>query len=237
MLAAMYWGKFMKSSLLVGLSLAPLLASPIVAADLPTKAKVPPPPALYNWTGCYGGGHFGALFEERDWGPLGSDDGTGLVVGGQLGCNYQISTWVFGIQGDAAWSDTSGTHPDQVNAGLTDQSKIDLLSSVTGRFGYAWDRLLTYAKAGGAWTRDKYDILFPDTSTFATASETRSGWTVGGGFEYAITNNLSMFFEYNYYDFGTRTVGLTSVTGSSQLVDIRERDSLVKVGANWKFNW
>jgi outer membrane immunogenic protein len=112
-----------------------------------------------------------------------------------------------------------------------------LLSSVTGRFGYAWDRLLTYAKAGGAWTHDRYDILFPDTATFATSSETRSGWTVGGGFEYAITNNLSMFFEYDYYDFGTRTVGLTSGTGSSQLVDIRERDSLVKVGANWKFNW
>jgi hypothetical protein len=45
-----------------------------------------------------------------------------------------------GIQGDAAWSDTSGTHPEQVNGGLTDQSKIDLLSSVTGRLGYAWDR-------------------------------------------------------------------------------------------------
>jgi outer membrane immunogenic protein len=82
-----------------------------------------------------------------------SNDDTGLVVGGQLGCNYQISTWVFGIQGDAAWLDTSGTHLDQVSARLTDRSKIDLLSSVTGRFGYAWDRLLTYAKAGGAWTQ------------------------------------------------------------------------------------
>src|SRR5215475_2677418 len=92
-------GEFMKSSLLVGLSVAPLLTSPIVAADLPTKAKVPPP-ALYNWTGCYGGGHFGSLFEQQDWGALGSDSGPGLVVGGQLGCNYQISTWVFGIQGD-----------------------------------------------------------------------------------------------------------------------------------------
>jgi outer membrane immunogenic protein len=85
--------------------------------------------------------------------------------------------------------------------------------------------------------RNKYDILFPDNTTFATASETRSGWTVGGGFEYAITYNLSMFFEYNYYDFGSRTVGLTSVSGSSQIGDVRERESLVKVGANWKFNW
>jgi outer membrane immunogenic protein len=223
----------MKRLLLVSLGLVPLFASPIMAADLPVKSKAPPPPLVYNWSGCYGGGHFGSLFEQKDWGAFGSNDGTGLVVGGQLGCNYQISTWVFGIQGDVAWSDTSGTHADQVNVGLTDQSKVQWLSSVTGRFGYAWDRLLTYAKGGGAWTHDKYDILFPDNSTFASASETRSGWTVGAGFEYAITNNLSMFFEYNYYDFGTKTVGFTS----GQLVDIRERESLVKVGANWKFGW
>lgn len=222
----------MKSCVLVGLCLVPLFASPVIAADLPVKTKAPPPPALYNWTGCYGGGHFGSLFEQSDWAALGSHDGTGLLVGGQFGCNYQISTWVFGIQGDAAWSDHSGTHADQVNVGLTDQSKIDVLSSVTGRFGYAWDRLLTYAKAGGAWTHEKYDILFPDNSTFAAASETRSGWTVGGGFEYAITDHLSMFFEYNYYDFGTKTISFTS---ASQSVDIRDRDNVVKVGANWKF--
>jgi len=132
---------------------------------------------------------------------------------------------------DIDWSDASGTHVDQVSGG-TDQSKINSLSSVTGRVGYAWDRLLTYAKGGGAWTHDKYEIF--DSTTFLTASETRSGWTVGGGFEYAIISNLSMFFEYNFYDFGTRTVGFT---GSPQLVDIRERESVVKVGANWKFGW
>jgi len=151
--------------------------------------------------------------------------------------------WVVAIQGDIAWADTSGSHADQVNVdpatglALTDQSKIDLLSSVTGRVGYAWDRLLTYAKGGGAWTHDKYEILNNSNVTFATASETRSGWTVGGGFEYAITNNLSMFFEYNYYDLGTRTVSFTSTAGLSQSVGIRERESFVKVGANWKFCW
>jgi outer membrane immunogenic protein len=226
----------MKSSLLVSFGLVPLFASPSMAADLPVKAPALKAAPLYNWTGCYAGANFGSLFAQKDWGALGSHDETGLLVGGQLGCNYQISTWVFGIQGDIAWSDTSGTNLDQVSA-LTNQSKIDSLSSVTGRVGYAWDRLLTYAKAGGAWTHDKYDILFPDNTTFATASETRSGWTVGGGFEYAITNNLSMFFEYDFYDFGTRTIGFTTVAGSPQLVDIRERESAVKVGANWKFSW
>jgi hypothetical protein len=44
------------------------------------------------------GGRFGNLFEQRDWGALGANDGTGLVAGGQVGCNYQISTWAFGIE-------------------------------------------------------------------------------------------------------------------------------------------
>jgi outer membrane immunogenic protein len=93
-------------------------------------------------------------------------------------------------------------------------------------------RLLAYGKAGGAWTHENYNIEFADTATFATASDTRSGWTAGGGFEYAITGNLSMFFEYNYYDFGTQTISFAPAAGSS---DIRERDSVVKVGVNWKF--
>jgi outer membrane immunogenic protein len=219
----------MKSSLLVSFGLVPLFAGPIMAADLPVKAPLRAPLAPYSWTGCYVGANFGSLFAQKDWGVLGSHDETGLLAGGQLGCNYQVSTWVFGVQGDIDWSDASGTHVDP--SGGTNQSKINSLSSVTGRVGYAWDRLLTYAKGGGAWTHDKYEIF--DSTTFSTASETRSGWTVGGGFEYAVTNNLSMFFEYNFYDFGTRTIGFTS----SQLVDIRERESAVKVGANWKFGW
>jgi outer membrane immunogenic protein len=227
----------MKSSLLLSLGLVPLFASPILAADLPIKAMAPL--ALYNWTGCYAGAHFGSLFAQKDWGAFGSHDETGLVVGGQLGCNYQISTWVLGVQGDMAWSDASGTNVDQVSTlGLTDRSKIDSLSSVTGRVGYAWGRLLTYVKGGGAWTHDKYDTFFTaDNTTFSTANETRGGWTVGGGFEYAVVSNLSMFFEYDFYDFGTRTIGFTTVTGLPQSVDIRERESVVKVGANWKFAW
>jgi outer membrane immunogenic protein len=220
----------MKRSVLVGLGLIPFFASSVMAADLAVKAPVAKLSPIYNWTGCYAGAHFGSLFVQQDWAGLGADHDTGLVVGGQLGCNYQISTWVFGIQGDAAWSDATGTHTDQVS-GLTDQWKTDSLASVTGRLGYAWDRLLAYGKGGGAWKHVKYD------NGVTTPSETRDGWTVGGGFEYAITNNVTMFFEYDFYDFGTRTVGFTSAAGLPQSVDIRDHDSVVKVGGNWKFNW
>src|SRR6516225_2241867 len=90
------------------------------AADLAVKAPAVKTLAPYNWTGCYGGVHFGSVFVQQDWGPLGSGDDTGLVLGGQAGCNYQISSWVFGVQGDLAWSDASGTHTNQLS-GLTDE--------------------------------------------------------------------------------------------------------------------
>jgi outer membrane immunogenic protein len=220
-------GKVMKSSLLAGLGLVSLFAGPVMAADLlPTKAPPAKVTPIYNWTGCYAGVHFGSVWVQQDWGAFGSDDDSGLLLGGQLGCNYQVSTWVFGVQGDAAWSNASGTHTDNIS-GLTDEWKKDMISSVTGRFGYAWDRLLAYGKGGAAWTHDRYD------NSFAIATETRDGWTVGGGFEYAITNHVTMFFEYDYYDFGTRTVDFATPGP----IDIRDRESIVKVGGNWKFGW
>jgi len=222
----------MTRSILAGIGLIPLFAGAVMAADLPVKAPAAKVSPAYSWTGCYAGLHFGSLWTQSDWGALGSDDDAGgLLVGGQLGCNYQVSNWVFGLQGDAAWSDGSGTHSDPSGSGLTDEWKTNSLASVTGRFGYAWGRLLSYGKAGEAWKHSKYDV------GFAAKSDWNNGWTVGGGFEYAVTNNFSMLFEYNYYDFGSRTVGLAAGPGVPEMADIHDRSSVVKVGANYKFNW
>jgi outer membrane immunogenic protein len=220
----------MKNSVLAGLGLVSLFAGPVMAADLPAKAPYVKASPVYSWTGCYAGVHFGSLFVQQDWGAFGADDDGGLTLGGQAGCNYQISTWVFGVQGDVAWSDASGTHSDNVSQ-LTDEWKKNMIGSMTGRFGYAWDRLLAYGKGGAAWTHNRYD------NSFSTVSANRDGWTVGAGLEYAITNHVSMFFEYDFYDFGTRTAGLNNAAGGPLPVDIRDRESLIKVGGNWKFGW
>jgi outer membrane autotransporter protein len=36
-----------------------------------------------------------------------------------------------------------------------------------------------------------------------SVSSTRTGWTVGGGIDYAVTNNWSIFAEYRYTNFGS----------------------------------
>ena len=86
----------------------------------------------------------------------------------------------------------------------------DPLASVTGRIGYAWDRFLGYVKLGGAFQRSTYSLLVAGL-TGATASETRFGWTAGIGGEYAFLDWLTVFVEYDYYDFGTKTSALQHV--------------------------
>lgn len=219
---------------------------PASAADMAVKAP-PAAPETYSWTGCYVGGNFGTIFTKVDWSipgsALSSMDTNALAFGGQVGCNYQISTWVFGVQGDYDFVNLSGandgstTGVDAFNAGVTDRSTVDSVASVTGRFGYAWWRILFYAKGGVAWQRDKYD-MFVTTSLapLTSVNVTRSGFTVGGGIEYAITDHFNMFFEYDFYDFGTANSSFV-VPPLTESVAIRETDSVVKVGVNWKFGW
>jgi outer membrane immunogenic protein len=232
----------MKKFLFASVALAALVASPALAADLrrpaPPAYKAPPAVvAYYNWSGCYLGGHGGGLFARKEWTDaptgfgLGSHDADSWLAGAQVGCNVQVSGgWVFGIQGDYAWTDAKGSHTDVL--GFTNNTQIKSLASVTGRVGYAWDRFLGYVKGGGAWERDNYDFAFGGV-TLATASETRGGWTAGIGGEYAFTQNLTGFVEYNYYDFGTRS----NTFSDGSIIDIKERKSVAKGGLNFKFDW
>jgi outer membrane immunogenic protein len=237
----------------LSLSILAASAASALAADLParvySKAPMAPPVVVYNWTGCYIGGHVGGLWVRKDWrvtvnqAVIGGHDADGWLGGGQVGCNYQAGNWVFGIQGDYAWANASGSNQDLVSPVLYDRSRVDGLGSVTGRVGYAFDRFLPYVKGGVAWERDRYNTYFGPLTTqpgviFSTASETRQGWTVGIGGEYVFWKTLSAFIEYDYYDFGTKTNNFTVVTnGVQQFSDIREKKSVVKAGLNWKFDW
>jgi outer membrane immunogenic protein len=219
------------------------------AADLPVKA---PPmvaaPVPFSWTGCYVGGNVGGLLAHKDWTdrtltptfgfPQASHDANSWLGGVQAGCNYQVSGWVFGIQGDYDWTDAKGTNADLINTNASDQTRIRSLASVTGRVGYAWDRFLGYVKGGGAWERADYTMFYTATGVaFATASETRGGWTVGVGGEYAFTDWLSGFAEYDYYDFGTRknTFIFLPNGGLFSYTDIKETNSVFKVGLNLRW--
>ena len=207
------------------------------AADMPVKApyRAPPPVAAFSWTGCYIGGNIGGLWAKMDWSnaagiPVGGHSADGWLGGAQAGCDYQLTGgFVIGIQGDYAWANAKGSHFFAPDA-FTDRSRIKSLASVTGRIGYAWDRFLAYVRGGGAWERNEYEVFDNPNNLLFTASETRTGWTVGVGGEYAFTNFLSGFVEYNYYDFGT-----SRNTFGAFDINIKEHKSVVKAGLNFRF--
>jgi outer membrane immunogenic protein len=242
----------MKKILLATVSFAALAAAPALAADLRVPAYRQPPPAylFFNWTSCYVGGNIGGLWVQKDFTVLFPDEpffgqsfsaNASSVAGGlQAGCNYQFAGgWVVGIQGDYDWTDAHLDRNNAFFANFADSFSVKSVASLTGRIGYAWDRFLGYIKGGVAWERDDITFAFFPTGTIATVSDTRSGGTIGIGGEYAFTNWITGFVEYDYYHFGTNSenfvCGPVACFGRTFgfPVDVKETKSVFKVGVNF----
>jgi outer membrane immunogenic protein len=224
------------------------LAQSASAADMrvPYRPPAPPPaPVYFNWTGCYVGGHVGGVWTHKDWVVRdrasaffgqsdGSHDADGFLGGVQGGCDYQFAGgWVIGVAGDYAWTDASGSHFSPLFRGAVNHTKVDSLASVTGRIGYAWDRFLGYVRGGGAWERDKYDFI--DGVLIGRLDDTRNGWTIGVGGEYAFTNFVTGFIEYDYYGFGKRDLTFVQNNRGTFIYGIDETKHVVKAGLNFRF--
>ena len=149
------------------------------------------------------------------------------MVGGTAGYNYQFGQTVVGIEGDIDWSNIRGN--TNAACALGCETRNTWLSTVRGRVGFAWDRFLPYVTAGVA-----FGDVEARTPGFAGASDTRVGWTAGGGVEYAITNNLSGKVEYLYVDLGDFNCGVAC--GAGLATDNVSFDShIVRGGLNFKF--
>jgi outer membrane immunogenic protein len=240
----------MKRLLLATIALAALVGGgPAFAADLRPVYKAappPPPPVYFSWTGCYVGGNVGGVWVSKEaTGPNGgtaSADLSGGAAGIQAGCNYQFAGgFVIGIQGDYDWANASADRTGVIFPNLTTTYRVKSVSSLTGRIGYGWDRFLGYVKGGVAWERDELTFSFPGLAI--GFSDTRNGWTIGIGGEYAFSNWITGFVEYDFYDFGTR--GNNVVCGpvacfvggpGAFLFDVKETKSVFKVGLNFLFN-
>jgi outer membrane immunogenic protein len=99
---------------------------------------------------------------------------------------------VVGVEGDFSWTGLRGSGTDSI--GDTINTKLDWTSTVTGRAGVAFDRLLVYGKGGVAFARDQ--STFTDTlANSSSNSLTRTGWTAGAGLEYGLTKNWSAKVE------------------------------------------
>lgn len=248
----------MNKSVIAGATLALAAASPALAADLPLKAIEPV--RTFSWTSCYAGGHVGGAEARKDvtdpvqlvqdsFLGLGTTVGvttlnaqpTGLIVGGQAGCDYQMSRWVVGFEAAVSGSfmkDTVTTALPLGDPGDTAALSIrtDMIPSATARFGVAADRWLVYVKGGAAWASDRYSMIgtFQGTSFDFEGLALRSGWTVGAGVEWAVWEDWSVKLEYDFYDFGHSSVLMSdAVNVLSGPVDVKQTIQMVKLGVNF----
>ena len=279
----------MKKLLLASVALS-TIASAAVAADLPYRRAAPAPAfvavPVFTWTGFYVGVNAGYAFSDdrtTTTGNNGSPAGPGTLFntlndirrnsvkqerdgftgGGQIGYNYQIGSWVLGLEADIAYTDLQstttvfGSRPAGAGfAASTYRTEMDYLGTVRGRIGYAMDRVMIYGTGGLAYGDVKNNQLFyaPGTGTgvlqFAgNRSEIMTGYAVGGGVEYAIpVSTFSLFnsavtvkAEALYYDLGKQSVVTPGVApAGNPLTSYTSRSEntgvIVRAGLNFKFN-
>ena len=242
------------TSALAAAAFVPFAHVPLAhAADLPVPAGPAPVsyyrPALYDWTGFYLGGNVGAAFMRDNatqtapataptviFGDVGVNP-VGALGGGQVGFNYEFAPWVVGVE--AMWSgavsmssttlvSAAGTAPN-----LSMQDNLFWVASATGRLGYAHDDVLFYVKGGGAWESVKYLQTVGAGGAAGiqqSLTDTRSGYTVGAGIEYGLTENFSAKLEYDFYDFGSQTYNFAQTPMS-----ITSQVHQVLAGINYRF--
>jgi outer membrane immunogenic protein len=223
------------------------------AADMPVPSS-PPPAVAYGpfvtpppaWTGFYfgvnGGYGWGNLNLNNNFGGASSFNANGGIVGGTFGFNYQWHSFVMGFEGDVDWSGMQHslssavvTGPLVVAAGTLNY-KTNVVSTFAARFGGAFNHLLLYGKAGGAWTQEQYELGGTDPALGAFSGSntfSRLGWTAGVGAEYAVTNFFTLKAEYDYMDFGNQTQALNAGSAGGTSINSKLTMNVVKVGFNW----
>ncbi len=221
--------------ILAAASISVALIAPAVAADLrPLATKAPAvvaPTANYSWSGFYLGLHAGWLwsdaeervgflptpgaFQTTNFALNGDRDG--FLGGGQVGFNWQAGPIVLGLEADISGADVSGSGnrapiltPTSFYASSWD---MNWFATVRGRLGVTVSpSAFIYVTGGFAAadidyaTRTLIGAPGGPADWVGAASETETGWTLGGGLEWGFAPSWSLKAEYLYFDLGDTTV-------------------------------
>jgi outer membrane immunogenic protein len=203
----------------------------------------------YNTSGVIGGAHVGYNLQLSQFviGLEGDVDGTSQSK--QFNGSLPFGSTLVG--GGVISAPLGGNININVNHNIE--------GSIRGRLGYAWDRVLIYATGGVAFggfngnvsgnfpggvlvggPNIPAPVAFGPFGGSTSASATRVGWTVGGGLEYAVTNNWSVRAEYRYTDFGHSTIFansfITPFGASGAFFNRHFTENRVQVGFSYKFD-
>jgi len=242
------------------IALTALAAGPAIAADIPVKAPVaPPPPAVYNWTGFYsvttlGGGweEINGTFASAPTVQHNTDQSKGWW-GSLYGVQYQWSNWVLGVEGGYSrpfnhdFASSLSVSADCLDGGApvanrTCASRINNYWNVGGRLGYAWNNWLFYGTGGYANGRVQTETFVTSTPTVFTSftSARHGGWYAGAGVDVFVTkvwnSDLILGVEYQHVEFDTR-LHVDQLPGATGINNRNVDANLDVVRARITFKW
>jgi len=200
-------------------------------------ADIVPAPAAYDWSGFYFGVNAGVAWNNSEVdnevnGPESvseladelSDSLTGddavFTGGAMLGYNWQMDSFVLGVEADINYLGFSGEQNRErnISPGGSDfyvenelSFDADWFGTLRGRLGFAADNILFYGTGGLAYghmeASSDVRLYQNDQSTDTlgrwegSVDDVNWGWTIGAGMEYGI-DNWSLGVEYLYVDLG-----------------------------------
>jgi len=170
-------------------------------------------------------------------GTAGSTADGGTVAGGEIGFNYEFPMRVVvGVEADGSWANlvstigscstfTSGLFTGQQAGCATTNTTLNNFETVRGRLGYAlpWGPIMVYGTGG--WARASVSgsstlnclgpgCAVPFTGGTASFSNSPSGWTAGGGVEWAFLPSWTLRMEYLHLEFDNVSTSYSSTTVS-----------------------
>jgi outer membrane immunogenic protein len=220
-----------------------------------------------SWAGPYLGLQLGAgsisdkLTESTSFVPAltghASHDSAGVAGGVHAGFNWQFGGIVFGPEGDfegvasshssrclrqdaGAGNQAPGTcFPSGMGFDYGFSTTINWQASLRARLGYAFKDALLYGTGGAAFAgiRTRYSQSDGGVNTAQSFSQTRTGFTVGGGLEYAFDSNWRGRLEYRYTDYGKFTDNATAAGGfwDGYANHHTIRENTVRIGLTYAF--
>ena len=158
--------------------------------------------------------------------------------GAQLGYNFQMSSWVLGIELSGSATDLDET----LLRGADDVTTVesDWNASASARLGYAWQNSLLYIKGGYAVgdVQMSVDDTIGDaanTGSFSS-SENHTGFIAGGGFEHMLSPDVSFGIEYNYISLEEDQQSTVDNESDPVVHDIEATLHTVTARLNWHWN-
>lgn len=212
--------------------------------------------SAYNWNGGFAGLQLGtanyrsAVTIEDILNIASQREETGFTIGGVLGYNWQKCNTVLGIEGEFSWTDVDrkwgitipglGIPANLFNA----SSSMDWYAAIKGRTGFAFDNLLLYLTGGFAFASIEHKGSNPAIGGVIPAgivsfsnSETRFGWVVGAGTEYALSSRMTWRTEATYTRFQDQDFNLNIAIPGAPAIKLNAQDEvwLIRTGLNFKF--